>query len=214
VLGLALPGQTSVTESGNSTVNPTEGNQGVEVLPDIPGECPSADSSNTVSAECTANTTSCVSLVCNISSQRSGYNGQLSISGYVDEAYYKNTNTHYNLRMDAEYEVLDKSSSEDNRDDNTFKVSLFIFNPNVPTEQRPVEAWVIVVPIIIVLLVMGVVIAILWVGGFFKRKRNKNAKQSEDDGNEVDNEKREGANGDNSSTADILDDRLPSKDLS
>ena len=43
------------------------------------------------------------------------------------------------------------------------QVSLFIFNPNVPTEQRPVEAWVIVVPIIIVLLVMGVVIAILWV---------------------------------------------------
>ena len=33
----------------------------------------------------------------------------------------------------------------------------------MPPEQRPVEAWVIVVPIVIAVLVIGVLIVILWV---------------------------------------------------
>nr|WEL12721.1 integrin alpha V [Halisarca dujardinii] len=179
-LGLVLPGSSVVGEGSNSTTTtaPPTSATGVTSLPDIPGQCPSGGSDNTVYVKCSAGSQGCVTVVCEIRSQRGGYNGQLNLLGYLDEHYFQSVTTHYNLQVDAEYEVLDESFSEQDTSDNSFQVSLLLFNSNAPIEQRPVEAWVIVVPIVIALLVVGVVVALLWVGGFFKRKRNK--KNSED----------------------------------
>jgi hypothetical protein len=156
---------------------------GITELQDIPGDCTSGTREI---VRCSESTPGCVTLTCTISAQRRDSSGQVSIVGYLDEAFLKSSGVQYTLAFTAGYEVLDMNFNEQNTDDNSDEVSLQLNGETAPPPPQPVEIWVIIVPIVVALLFIIILIVILWVCGFFKR-RQKWKTQEETEQNEGQN---------------------------
>nr|WEL12720.1 integrin alpha 5 [Halisarca dujardinii] len=138
------------------------------ILPVIPGACPTGTSET---VRCTAISPGCVTVTCLLNSQTRVSSGTVSIVGYLDEAFLKDSSLRYTLVFSADYEVLDTNFNEDNTDNNRDEVSLQLNGGDTTGSPPAVEAWVIVVPIVVAVIFVVVLIIILWVCGFFKRKQ-------------------------------------------
>jgi integrin alpha 8 len=143
-------------------------------LSDVPGVCDT--SVTTIQVTCGPPEVQCVTVTCNVS--RFMVRQQLSVEvvGYLDEYFYFNSGNHYTLQVQSDFNIqgdLKDPTPNDIRD------TLSITNPNIFTPSEPVPWWAIVVPIVVAILLIIALIVILYLCGFFKRKRSWTPEEDE-----------------------------------
>lgn len=184
VEGKANPEQydgTSVTPPAVNATHPFTVPEGSENAVD----CSSQDLTQ-LSAACETSDDYCVQITCDVSSHQVSGTGLLSITGYIDDAFFANEPRDWNVIISANYTILDEfvteiSGAGSRSNDGLLAVS--IISQSVVPPRGDVPIWVIIVPIILGLIFVVIVVIILYFCGFFKRKNWKKLREENEEEN-------------------------------
>jgi hypothetical protein len=122
--------------------------------------------------DCSTDGTECINVVCDVSNFARNSPIQVNIIGYIDDHYYSSATFGTILTVSTSVTITSSDVIEGKQENNQGDVLVEIrVPPQTPPPPSNVEPWIIAVPIVIAILLIIALFIILYVCGFFKRKR-------------------------------------------